>query len=252
MATNRIAGALTALLVLTAISGCRKPAEPTPSPPEDKQQYSTRWIPNPSLDLMTPEGTFVRAISESYWSAGLSYRNGRLALADKGYPGVEHAENNVFDGGNLGYLGGDSSQPVVVGTAYYEVVEFRRDSNRYTATVCDYSGQTAQKERDGSYGSRGSTPTGITKSYTFGPDPSLTPDQQHAPPAQQRGPARRPTDNVFGTWLLFEEPRVSDEQRRVCDKLAPGTPPDWPDIYKRSEPPPTLPPDPGWPEGSSA
>jgi hypothetical protein len=251
MATNRIAGALTALLLLTAISGCRKPAEPTPPPPEDKQQYTFRWIPNPSLDLMTPEGTFVRAIVESYWSVQLSDKRGRAVLADKGFPGLERAENHVFGRGDLGDFGGDG-QRVVVGTAYYEVVDFRRDGDRYTATVCDYSGQTATKWGDGSYVSRGSTPTGITAAYTFGPDPSLTPDQQHAPPDQQRGPARRPTDNVFGTWLLFEEPHVSDEQRRICNKLAPGTPPDWPDIYKRSEPPPTLPPDPGWPEGSSA
>ncbi|SKN50944.1 Uncharacterised protein [Mycobacteroides abscessus subsp. abscessus] len=249
MATNRIASALTALLLLTAISGCHKPTEPTPPPPEDKQQYTFRWIPNPSLDLMTPEGTFVRAISESFWSQYLAQQQGRAGLVEKGYPGVEHAENHVWDGLDLG---GNPAQPPVVGTRYYEAVEFRRDGDRYTATVCDYSGQTAQKERDGSYVSRGSTPTGITKAYTFGPDPALTPDQQHAPPAQQRGPARRPTDNVFGTWLLFDEPRVSDEQRRSCDKLAPGTPPDWPDHYKRSEPPPTLPPDPGWPEGSKA
>lgn len=201
---------------------------------------------------MSPEGTFVRAIAESEDSARLSNQNGRAAVADKGYPGIEHAENNVFGKGDLGYFGGDPAQPVVVGTRFYEVVDFHRDGERYTATVCDYSGQTAQKEADGNYVSRGSTPTGITVAYTFGPDPSLTPDQQHAPPAQQRGPARRPTDNVFGTWLLFEEPRVGDEQRRICNKLAPGTPPDWPDIYRRTDPPPTLPPDPGWPEGSSA
>ncbi|SKT94975.1 Uncharacterised protein [Mycobacteroides abscessus subsp. massiliense] len=66
-------------------------------------------------------------------------------MADKGYPGIEHAENNVFGKGDLGYFGGDPGQRVVVGTAYYEVVDFRRDGDRYTATVCDYSGQTAME-----------------------------------------------------------------------------------------------------------
>lgn len=252
MVTQRLAGALTALLVFTVLGGCRKAAEPAPPPPEDKHQYSYRWIPSPNLDLMSAEGTFVRAITESEDSARLSNQNGRAALADKGYPGIEHAENNVFGKGDLGYLGGDPSQPVVVGTAYYEVVDFSRNGNRYTATVCDYSGQTAQKEHDGKYGSRGSTPTGSASVYVFGPDPALPSPDQHAPPARQRGPAKRPTDNVFGTWLLFEEPHPSDDQVRACKKLAPGTPPDWPDIYKRADPPATLPPDPGWPAGSSA
>lgn len=252
MATARVAGALVALLTFTAVAGCHTPEEPAPAPREDKQQYTFRWISSPSLDLLSPEGTFVRAISESYWSTRLSYKNGRAALVDKGYPGIEQAENHVFGKGDLGDFGGDPGQPVVVGTEYYEVVDFRRDSDRYTATVCNYSGQTAQKEHDGSYVSRGSTPTGVTKVYVFGPNPSLAQAEQQAPPAQQRGPARRPTDNVFGTWLLFEEPRPSNDQVRVCNKLAPGTPPDWPDPYKRSDPPLTLPPDPGWPEGSSA
>lgn len=250
MASHRIASALTALLVLVAISGCGKPPEPTPPPPEDKQQYAFRWIANPSLDLMSPEGTFVRAIAESYRNARLSYKTGRATLADKGYPGLEHAENHVW--GSMLDVGGDPTIRPTVGTAYYEVVDFHPDGERYTATVCRYSSLLASKSANGEYVSRGSVPLGGAEAYTFGPDPSLTPEQQRSPLAQQRGPARRPTDNMFGTWLLLEEPRPSDEQIRACDKLAPGTPPDWPDPYMRSDPPPTLPPDPGWPEGSSA
>jgi len=249
MATNRIAGAFAALLAM-AVAGCHKPEEPAPAPREDKQQYTFRWIPNPSLDLMSPEGTFVRAINESSWSIGLSYAHGRAALADKGYPGVEHAENNVW--GTMLDLGGDPAIPPYVGTSYLEVADFHRDGERYTATVCNYRSQLAAKQRDGTYISRGSLPNGLAETYVFGPDPTLSAAVQHAPPVQQRGPARRPTDNVFGTWLLFEQPRVGDDQVRACDKLAPGTPTDWPDPYKRADPPTTLPPDPGWPEGSSA
>ncbi|WP_236739936.1 hypothetical protein [Mycobacteroides abscessus] len=211
---------------------------------------------------MTPEGTFVRAITESSSSVYMSDKKGRTALTDKGYPGIERAENHVW--GTMLDIGGDPAISPYVGTDYYEVVDFRRDGDRYVATVCNYSSLTAHRgragtrigptltEREGTYISRGSLPGGVTQAYIFGPDPSLTPAQQRAPLAQQRGPARRPTDNVFGTWLLFEQPRVSDEQVRVCNKLAPGTPTDWPDPYMRTEPPPTLPPDPGWPDGSSA
>ncbi|WP_100480018.1 hypothetical protein [Mycobacteroides abscessus] len=250
MATNRIAGALAALLTL-GLAGCTEPDKPAPPPPADKHQYSTRWIPNPSLDLMSPEGTFVRAIIESYWSVRLSDKHGRAVLADKGYPGLEHAENHVFGRGDLGDFGGNPGGPILVGTEYNEVVDFRRDGDRYTATVCTYDSLIAQG-RDGAYVSRGATPIGTAQEYTFGPDPTLTSEQQHTPPAQQRGPARRPTDNVFGTWLLLEELRPSDDQIRACNKLAPGTPTDWPDPYMRSDPPPTLSPDPGWPEGSKA
>ncbi|WP_235682304.1 hypothetical protein [Mycobacteroides abscessus] len=199
---------------------------------------------------MSPEGTFVRAIAESERSMRLSYKGGRATLGDKGYPGIEHAENNVW--GRLLDVGGDASIPPYVGTSYLEVADFRRDGERYSATVCNYRSQLAAKQRDGIYVSRGSLPNGLAETYVFGPDPTLSAAEQHAPRAQQRGPAKRPTDNVFGTWLLFEQPRVSDDQVRACDKLAPGTPTDWPDPYKRADPPPTLAPDPGWPAGSSA
>ncbi|SKX80925.1 Uncharacterised protein [Mycobacteroides abscessus subsp. bolletii] len=251
MATKQLAGALTALLALT-ISGCHKSPTTSPSIPEDKLQYTYRWISNPRLDLMSSEGTFVRAVTESEESARLSHQSGRAAFIDKGYPGIERAEKNVFGKRDLGYFGGDTSQPSIVGTAYYEVVDFRRDGESFTATVCNYSGQTAQKEPNGKYSSRGSTPTGSASTYTFGPDPSMPLTEQHAPPTKQHGPARQPDDNVFGTWLLLEEPRSAADQVEMCQKLAPGTPADWPDVYVRSDPPPTLPPDPGWPAGSSA
>lgn len=247
MATQRLAGAVAALLLLST-GACHSPEAPSPPlPHEDKLQYTFRWIANPSLDLMSPEGTFVRAISESYDNANYADGRGRVALAEKGYPGFEHAENNVWDSADIG--GATNPQ---VGTDYREVVDFRRDGARYTAIVCSYWGGTASKQSDGTYIGRGFAPVGSAYAYTFGPDTSLAPDQQHLPPAQQRGPARRPSDNVFGTWLLFDQPHVSNDQESACHRVAPGTSEGMPDPYKRSDPPPTLSPDPGWPEGSSA
>lgn len=36
---------------------------------ENKDRTTMRWIPNPVADLMFPEGTFVRAITESFTAA---------------------------------------------------------------------------------------------------------------------------------------------------------------------------------------
>jgi len=39
--------------------------------PDDTLQYTNRWIENPSIDLMSPEGTFVRAAMESLDRVGV-------------------------------------------------------------------------------------------------------------------------------------------------------------------------------------
>lgn len=188
----------------------------------------------------------------------MSYRHGVEALRDGGYPGFEHAYQAEYGkqrGNKPGEYGGSGfgissySGQFEVGTMYYEIVGFRRDGDRMTADVCEYRNMTATRQPDGkTYISFGSTP-GSGWSYTFGPDPSAA--EQHAPPAKQRGPAAKPTDNVFGSWVVLDFTSLPDKGRE-CGKLAPGTPPDWPNPYTRSDPPPTLPPDPGWPQGSSA
>lgn len=206
---------------------------------------------------MSPEGTFVRATVESWWGAQMSYKQGVDALLDGGYLGFEQAYQAVYGkkrGNKPDEYGGNGfgipsySGQWEVGTMYYEIVGFRRDSDRMTADVCEYRNMTATRQRDGTYASYGST-TGSGSSYIFGPDPSMT--EQHAPPAKQRGPANKPTDNVFGSWVILDYTNPPDKGA-ACRKLAPGTPPDWPNPYTRSDPPPTLPPDPGWPKGSAA
>ncbi|SKG10200.1 hypothetical protein [Mycobacteroides abscessus] len=244
---NRAAAAGVAVVLL---AGCT-PNRTAPAPaPEDPYQETTRWIPNASIDLMSPEGTFIRATAESWSRAWTAKSTGLDALKERGYPGFDHAFNDSF-GPRIKDVGGYPDQ-ISVGTEYNEVVALRHDGDRFIADVCLYTSQTATKQKDGQFYSRGSMPYGNGKHYVFGPDPKLPADQQHLPSVHQKGAAKAPSDNVFGTWVLFEMGTPDDVTLHGCMKLAPGTPEGLPDPYVRADPPPTLPPDPGWPEGSKA
>lgn len=246
-------GTLAATLIM--LTGC-SPGRPQESPPQqDLYQVTTRWIPNPSIDLMSPEGTFLRATAESWKQVFLTGKDGVEALRERTYPGFEHAFNNSD---NL-LFGGTALKRPIVGTDYYEVVNFQRDGTRFVADVCYYGSLTASQTDDGNYTSGGSKRyVHGGDSFIFGPNPALQPNQQHAPPARQRGPANRPAENVFGTWVLTDvgARQMGDSARRdflsKCNKPAPGTPTNWPSPYVRVEPPPMLPPDPGWPDAGKA
>ncbi|WP_050545689.1 hypothetical protein [Mycobacteroides abscessus] len=242
-----LAAASVAALLLTSCTH-DKPKEPAPAW-EDKNRTTTQWIPNPAVDLMSPEGTFIRASIESWRAAQSAPGRGLDAIRAGGYPGFDHALNNVWKPESVG--GTVRLQTIGVGTLYREIVELRRDGDKYTAGICTYPSQTAAQEPDGQYSSKGSDDLGYGWWLTFGPDPKLPAEQQHSPLPNQRGPAQRPVDNVFGTWVILDtNPSATDLPQ--CKKLAPGTPENWPKPYVRPDPPPTLPPDPGWPEGSSA
>ena len=223
--------------------------------PDDIVQTAVRWIDNPSIDLMSPEATFVRATAESLVRASYGRGRGTEAIDDGGYPGFTRAFHNVYDPNALGGVG--DHQATYVGTDYFEVVVLRHDvDGRYTAGYCYFASMTARKLPDGQYSSNG---TGLVANYsnawlTFGPDPEVPAERQRAPKAHQAGPARIPTDDVFGTWIVTSvDDFMTLGDLPQCRRLAPGTPTDWPQgQYVRSTPPPTLPPSPGWPEGGSA
>lgn len=247
------------ILPLRTMAGCAAAAlmlvsctqdTPVSSPsPENKNHSTVRWIPNPAADLMSPEGTFIRAATES-WAAAQSTTGAPLeALRASGFPGYEHAFNNAWAAEEV--FGG-RNDPITVGTEYWEIVELHRDGDMYTAGVCHYFSQAADQLPDGGgYKSGGSSDIGVGQWITFGPDPKLASGKQYSPSRNQKGPASRPADNVFGTWVITHlNPAATDLPQ--CKKLAPGTPADWPKPYVRADAPPTLPNDPGWPEGSRA
>ncbi|WP_079634227.1 hypothetical protein [Mycobacteroides abscessus] len=238
------------MLGVSLLTSCthEKPQQPTPTW-EDKDRSTTRWIPNPVADLMSPEGTFVRAVTESWSAAQSAPGEGMDAIRAGGYPGFDHAFNNAWRPEGVG---GTVRYPYeTVGTRYAQIVELRRDGDQFTAGVCEYGSLTAGKLPDGTYESSGSQSLGHAQWFTFGPDPKLPAEQQHSPMSNQRGPAKQPVDNVFGTWVLTHVDIAAIDLPQ-CNKLAPGTPDNWPKPYIRTDPPPTLPNDPGWPEGSAA
>lgn len=245
----------TIAIVTLSLVSCTPATPQEPAKPQDLYQVSMRWIPNPSVDLMSPEGTFIRAAAESWDRAWTSRKQGIDAIRDRSYPGFEHAFNNSFKTP----IGGTGVSRPIVGTNYYEVVNFQRDGDQFIADVCSYGSQVASETDDGKYTSGGPNRY-LTDghSFVFGPDPTVRPEQQHAPPARQNGPENRPADNVFGTWILTKSGvrglNTTDMRAFLgkCNKPAPGTPENLPNPYLRNDPPATLPPDPGWPDAGSA
>lgn len=241
-------------VVTVLVSGCthHSPATSTSASTQSTQEtdsVTNRWIDNPSIDLMSPEGTFIRAAVESFRAINIAVvlHDGWEAINQIGYPGFAHAFNNIRPADN--FVNSARAGATVAGTDYFEVVELTRDGDMYTVGYCEYNSLVAQRFYSGPYESRGSRVFATGHWLTFGPDPKLAGEQQHSPPSGQKGAARRPTDNVFGTWVITGRDTTTLPQ---CAKLAPGTPTDWPDPYVRSDPPPTLAPDPGWPDAGSA
>jgi hypothetical protein len=216
-------------------------------------QYTTRWIENPKLDLMTPEGTFLRAAVESMDRARFAPGTGMDAIEAGGFPGIVQAFNNSADPTIV--AGNGNKGEISVGTDYWEVVEFHRDGDLFTAGVCDYGSMTAIKKSKGFESWGRNLPNGHAVTLTFGPDANLSPQMQRAPKANQRGGLRAPIVNVFGTWKMTHYDNYNADMKlpQCGTTLAPGTPPDAPDHrYYPETPPPTLPPSPGWPSGGGS
>lgn len=246
----------TLMAAVLVLAGCAT-GKPQESPKkEDFYQVTTRWISNPSVDLMSPEGTFIRAATESWDQIWASRKVSIDAIRDRAYPGFEHAFNNSREGA----FGGVNITHRIVGTQYFEVVNFQREGDHFIADVCRYGSQVASQTDSGMYTSGGPNRyLASGDSFVFGPDPTLRPEQQHPPLAHQKGPANRPSDNVFGTWVLTQtgvrqgmDDATQHEFLTGCDKPAPGTPNNLPNPFVRNDPPATLPPDPGWPDAGTA
>lgn len=247
----RRAAAVIALVL--SVAGCHRDNQPqsaTSSSADRLDKYkpnvSGRWIVNSAIDLMSSEGTFIRAAVESSERVRLSLL-GDIGTKDAGgYPGFGHALGKDISPYTLGGNGGGW-----VGTIYYEVVSFRQEGNQFVAGVCNYFSALSQNSL-GRY-ERGGPPSSTGHWFTFGPDPAVASDQQREPPANQRGPALRPSGNVFGTWVITKIDLVTDKTLPQChNKYAPGVPADRPDKYLSADPAPVLPPDPGWPEAGGA
>lgn len=229
------------------LTSCARDTPKAPVPWDSNDHTTIRWVPDPAADLMSPEGTFVRATKESWDAAWRGQGNGMDAIRNGGYPGFERVFNNIMNADEVGGRGHLDSP--VVGTDYNVIVGLSRHGDRFTAEICTDSRQTASLADNGKYLMNHLGDAVSSSTMTFGPDPKIPAEQQHSPLDHQRGAAKRPSDNVFGSWVLFEH-HVTRAINPKCRRFAPGDPLKESDSGVRPDPPPTLPPDPGWPEGS--
>lgn len=238
---SRCATAVVVAALACASSGCASGTSPKSGNAEQASAragsgYTYRWLPNPAVDLMSPEGTFIRAVIESQDLAQWSDKKYLDAYQD-GYPGYSHIAKMPL----AAVLGGFFPEGrKIAGTGFYEVIGLERTPTGYTAKLCHYISRASGQDEGGKYYDP-SGALGQSFTLTFGPDPYVAPAPQQAPLANQKGPARRPTQDVFGTWIVTDMAAV-EGSFPVCLKLAPGTP------AQQSLPAPALPPDPGWPE----
>jgi hypothetical protein len=143
----------------------------------DNVQYVDHWVPTSAVDLMSSDGTFIRAFAEADVL--------RIFNADdkKGsYPGFVQADRTKsFSGG--------SGMPVS-GFAVHWVLQFSsQPDGTATADVCEISSITPD----------GPSPDPDVLKYT------LTYHKTgEAPPANQQGPARAPATSVFGGWYATD------------------------------------------------
>lgn len=209
------------LLLGGALSGCALgggtdsvPISHSPSVAD----YPIVWLETPNLDLNTADGTFVRALAESWYL--------RSELGPEAYfPGYRQASNRA-------YLWWDSILPRhdPPHTAYMWIAPFayHHPQNKYEwkplsdeiggVSVCMTSPGTALAD------------SGMLYNYRR---------TGKKPPTHQHGPYAAPSSNVFGDWEALD---FADPTQLLAQKCG--------------QPPSPLPrgihtSTPGWPDGTS-
>lgn len=238
----RNVGAVLTVVVFLLV-GCNGGPTGSQAEPRNSHQSTFVWVGSPAVDLMSSEGTFIRAVVESWVLAFSQPGRGIEAVRAAGYPGFEHAFNNIWDPKD--WAGNGNVGTPEVGTDYFQVIEMSLAHGIYSAIICNYSSMKAT-EIGGGFKSPGVN-VGQVMSLSFGPDDAVPSDTQRRPPTDQKGPAERPHNDVFGTWITTQFGGLSSGEPR-CQRPAPGTPAG---STPRPDAPPRLAPDPGWPGDGS-
>jgi hypothetical protein len=205
-----------------------------------RTRYATVWSAPPAFDLMSPEGTYVRASVESL---DVSAVNGRRDAAVPGFwetlrgPAAADADEFFALGPTLPEYG----------VKRYEVLEHREDGPAVTVTVCAHGQQVGHRNGGGyEFGVTGARAQVL----------SFERSGDTAPVSAQRG--RQPRADhpaVFGTWHTTGWQRGHFPGGDPCvGRPLPGVeswpqPAGGPVVLDR---PPTAPESPGWPNGVGA
>ncbi|MGB3772159.1 MAG: hypothetical protein WBA00_13530 [Rhodococcus sp. (in: high G+C Gram-positive bacteria)] len=213
----RAALLLTPIVLASTLSCAAQPdepavqADPSTSSPEPEPAYlriSNRWI-SAYDQLMTADGTFVRAYSES--DQAIISGGGRRGV----YPGFADADRGVH--GIDEYWESRNGY----NTAFFGLGRISElEDGIIRATVCAWSGNGGK--------------SGVFYFLDYR-------REGISPPATQSGLATRPSTNVFGEWYVVDTSNASGdpEAEADCLPLRPVDPVD--------EGQPPLSPFPGWP-----
>lgn len=199
-----------------------------------------RWVADDVFDPLSAEGTFVRAYVESFLIANSGES---MAWAFPGFleASPQGIENEVLE------VSSQAATNKLVGTSVFSALN-RVDEGQLTRIVlCEFGFKSSLD-----YTSHGSFwRTYPRYSWTTVIEFSRS---GKAPPAVQRGDARRPSADVFGDWKVadFEYLAVGDEYHpdmAGCNaKPRPaGVPPEAELRGIEPTPRPPEPPSPGWP-----
>lgn len=238
--TVRLSVAIAAVAVLAA---CSPPApheqQPAPSPPDPRArtQYTVVWSDAAGLNLLSPEGTYLRASVESL---RLAAGNGDRAAA---YPGFWESLSGAAKAYADGFYELGPDDPLR-GVARFEIVSVTGRDQGFEAGVCIYERQLGT-EQDGHFvfARQGSHHWKL----------SVQRAGRQAPPAPQVGPEPAPPTPVFGSWRTVGWSRPAAGETDPCQgRPTPGVAPEsWPALMPGSRPfvtdsPPEAPSFPGW------
>jgi len=164
--------------------------------------YSEHWAPTPAVDLMSADGTFIRAFAE-----GDDVRLFNIDAAKGSYPGFDHANQTSRNN-----IGGGSDE---YGFTTRWVSDFtNKPDNTASATICTYSSINPQNEF---------LPFLVADVLTYH-------RKGKEPPTNQKGPERAPTVSVFGDWYatsyesIRTNPNSCTSDQPPIDKSADSTP----------------------------
>ncbi|HEY9265584.1 MAG TPA: hypothetical protein VIQ11_13365 [Mycobacterium sp.] len=233
------------------LGGCATPAQPpqaTPAStpdPRASSHFSIVWSDAAGLDLLSAEGTYVRASVESL---SLAAGNGDRAAAYPGFwPSLADPARDYVD--HFFDMGPDDA---LFGIQRFEVVDVAGDQRRMTVGVCSFERQLGVQSRH----QQTAEPDGRYRfdrqgSYYWALTVDKTGDIR--PPADQRGRDTYPQAAVFGSWRTVEWSRPDAGATNPCrDRPTPGVDPGaWPALMPGSAPyiadaPPSAPSYPGW------
>lgn len=240
-------------LALETTSVPRWPATDFYEVPDQLRDATMVWSAEPGIDLLSAEGTLVRASEESF-AIGL------MIGLDYTYLGFADNSNSRGGGGLFGGFEDDTGEGPFAGTIHGHIQQIIPTEVGFDVLSCVLA-VGLDKLVDGRFvpsriteGDGGEQRSRFIRTGVLKSGPSSSPSV----PASDRPNWQAPTGNEFRGWeidgFVDIDPITSGTGRCVpwARSLYPDAPTVIPrDAYARATPPPVQPAHPGWPDGSN-